>query len=380
MKIGDKVRFLNAVGGGTITAFQDKDLVLVCDEDGFEVPTLRSEIVVITTNDYNFARPQAETPAPTTPKANAPTSIKAMLSRHHGDETQDEERDLADLELSFRARPLERKGGDEMNLHLGFLPLNSRQLSTTRFEAHLINDSNFYVRYLVLTQEGTLSRLRHEGLVAPNQKVFLEEFSHDALPDIERLNLQFVAFKTDKAFALQRPYDLTVRIDGTKFYKLHTFQPSDFFDEPALTLPLVVDGTAAHNVQLNAEALQEAMTTPQPRPRMQPARPAEKAAPNGKALDRNAIVEVDLHASSLLDSTAGLEPRDILTVQLRAFHETMKAHANDRGRRIVFIHGKGEGVLRQEILKELKRYYPQSTHQDASFREYGFGATMVTVR
>ena len=91
-------------------------------------------------------------------------------------------------------------------------------------------------------------------------------------------------------------------------------------------------------------------------------------------------MEVDLHASALLDSTAGLEPKDILTVQLRAFHETMKAHAHERGRHIVFIHGKGEGVLRQEILKELKRYYRQCTHQDASFREYGFGATMVTIR
>ena len=50
MNIGDKVRFLNAVGGGRITGFQGKDLVLVTDEDGFEVPTLRHEIVVVDTD------------------------------------------------------------------------------------------------------------------------------------------------------------------------------------------------------------------------------------------------------------------------------------------------------------------------------------------
>ncbi|MGL5730488.1 MAG: DUF2027 domain-containing protein, partial [Bacteroidales bacterium] len=41
---------------------------------------------------------------------------------------------------------------------------------------------------------------------------------------------------------------------------------------------------------------------------------------------------------------------------------------------------KGEGVLRKSILDELKRKYKTCTWQDASFREYGFGATMVIVR
>ena len=56
IKIGDKVRFLNDVGGGTITGFQDKDIVLVADADGFEIPTLISEVVAIDTDDYNIAK------------------------------------------------------------------------------------------------------------------------------------------------------------------------------------------------------------------------------------------------------------------------------------------------------------------------------------
>ena len=47
--------------------------------------------------------------------------------------------------------------------------------------------------------------------------------------------------------------------------------------------------------------------------------------------------------------------------------------------RSVFIHGKGEGVLRTALEKELKTTYKnQCRFQDASFREYGFGATMIT--
>ena len=38
MKIGDKVRFLSEVGGGVVTGFQGKDMVLVEDADGFDIP------------------------------------------------------------------------------------------------------------------------------------------------------------------------------------------------------------------------------------------------------------------------------------------------------------------------------------------------------
>ena len=38
MKIGDRVRFLNETGGGTITQFPDEEIVMVLTEDGFEFP------------------------------------------------------------------------------------------------------------------------------------------------------------------------------------------------------------------------------------------------------------------------------------------------------------------------------------------------------
>ena len=52
----------------------------------------------------------------------------------------------------------------------------------------------------------------------------------------------------------------------------------------------------------------------------------------------------------------------------------------EKGKRIVFIHGKGEGVLRSAIVKELRYKYKNYPFQDASFREYGYGATQVTIK
>lgn len=396
MNIGDKVRFLNTTGGGKIAGFQGKDLVLVCDDDGFEIPTLRSEIVVVETDNYNLVRkpvPSKERASTSESDGLSHTSIKAALAAQAAaanggengapeEELLEDESEPADKEITFQPRPLERRGADQVNFYIGFLPVDSRALSQTEFEVYLINDSNLYVRFLLLTQEGEQYSLRHEGLVLPNQKLMLDTIGHSDLPQWERLTFQLLAYKTDKPFALKSPMNITLRVDGTKFYKLHSFAASDFFNDPALVRPLVSEDRPAQSVSIAAETVEEALITPEvvrqaaERPKQQPARAIDKSV----TLDRNAIVEVDLHADVLLDSTRGLTPTDILMMQIKAFHDTMRQYAKDKGRRIVFIHGKGEGVLRATLLKELKNHYRHCTHQDASFREYGFGATMVTVR
>ena len=71
---------------------------------------------------------------------------------------------------------------------------------------------------------------------------------------------------------------------------------------------------------------------------------------------------------------------EILNYQLEVFRKTLDEYKNKKGQKIVFIHGKGDGVLRKALLQELKYKYKTYQSQDASFREYGFGATMVTIR
>lgn len=75
-----------------------------------------------------------------------------------------------------------------------------------------------------------------------------------------------------------------------------------------------------------------------------------------------------------------MDSADILKYQLDTFRKVLEENKRNKGKKIVFIHGKGEGVLRKAILNELNTKYRNFYHQDASFREYGFGATMVTIR
>ena len=62
------------------------------------------------------------------------------------------------------------------------------------------------------------------------------------------------------------------------------------------------------------------------------------------------------------------------------FTKTMNEYKNKKGQKIVFIHGKGEGVLRQALIHELNYRYKSCSYQDASFQEYGYGATQVTIK
>ncbi|MBQ0158243.1 MAG: DUF2027 domain-containing protein [Bacteroidales bacterium] len=359
MKIGDKVRFLNDVGGGEIAAFQGKNIVVVRDEDGFEVPTLRSEVVVIATNELNLVQQTfTDTPAEAAQSA----------------ATRDTE--PADRPITFTPKPIERRGGERLNLCFGFVPIDPKTVGNTAFECYLINDSNYYLHYAISHQEGAVLHLRHQGVIAPNTKDFLEEFERDVLGEWERLTVQCFAYKTDKAFAPKPALSAALRMDTTKFYKLHTFHANDFFDEPSLIVDIVRDDKPVRAIMVSPEELKaKMMERPADSRQSQPARQRQgQSRP-----DSTAIVQIDLHTAELLDSTAGMTPSAILDYQLGIFHQTMAQYAKDKGRRIVFIHGKGEGVLRQAILRELKAKYPQCTHQDASFREYGFGATMVTI-
>ena len=261
IQIGDKVRFLNSVGGGVVRGFRGKDQVLVEDEDGFEVPALIKECVVVGGNDmqvHSLNRPKVQAPVET------PSPMKP--------------------------EPKEEK--------------------------------------------------------------------------VEK----------DKPYSLKNAVSVELRLDTVKFYKLHCFMENDFFEEDALIYPIIRNDLPERELLVSAAELKEAMQQKVREERRVPRQIVKKKPTN------SAILEIDLHITELLDNTNGLSNADMLTYQLGKFREVMDQYALNNGQKIVFIHGKGDGVLRKAIEKDLKTRYKQHYFQDASFREYGFGATMVTIK
>ena len=225
MKIGDKVRFLSEIGGGRVAGFQGKNIVLVEDEDGFQMPMLINEVVVVGDEDY-------DTKHVIEAKAN---SVKAALNA----EREEVETEPADKPITFKAKPEERKGGDKLSAYLAFVPMDVKELSQTRFETYLVNDSNYYMRYVYMIAEGAAWTVRGEGEIEPNTKEFIEEFGRENLNALEHSCIQLIAYKLDKHFLLKPTVNAQVRIDPVKFYKLHAFRENMFFEQPALIYTII---------------------------------------------------------------------------------------------------------------------------------------------
>ena len=262
----------------------------------------------------------------------------------------------------------ETSEGELLSIYLAFVPCDIKQLQTTDMDLYLINDSNYYLNFQLLS--GVLDMgIRTQNSIEPHTKLLLETVNKLALNDFEELRFQATAYKK-RRFNVKPAIDISLSINPTKFYKLHSFRDTDFFDEPTLLMTLVDRDVMNFAAQITPEALQKAMSQKE----VKPANPTvyKKAQPE--------IIEVDLHAHELLDSVAGLTSGELLQMQLDKFNEVMRTHLKKKGQKIVFIHGKGEGVLRKELEKQLKLKYRTCYYQDASFQQYGFGATQVTIR
>lgn len=374
MKIGDKVRFLSEVGGGVITGFRGKDIVLVEDADGFDIPMPVRECVVIETDDYNVPTPAVKAAA--NRKKAEEQSARPSSSSVIGGKTrpvQIQSGHIAKPEISVYRQP-ETKGGDVLNVFLAFVPDDIKAVSTTLFSSYLVNDSNYYMYYTYLSGEGKSWTVRSHGLIEPNTKLLLEEFEKSELNERERVAVQFVAFKDKRSFMMKPPVSVEIRIDTVKFYKLHLFQNSDFFETPALIYDVIKNDLPAKLVYVSAEELKDALL--EKKTTDLPSAPQTLIKRGGN----NEIIQIDLHIGELLDDIHGMSNSEILNYQLDKFREVMAKYKNKREQRIVFIHGKGDGVLRKALLDEIRRKYSDCRYQDASFQEYGFGATMVTIK
>ncbi|TBN06801.1 DNA mismatch repair protein MutS [Hyunsoonleella flava] len=89
-------------------------------------------------------------------------------------------------------------------------------------------------------------------------------------------------------------------------------------------------------------------------------------------------MEVDLHIHHLVKSSRGMTNFEMLDLQLQTAKRQLEFAIGKRIQRIVFIHGVGEGVLKQE-LETLFRRYDNIKYYDANFQKYGFGATEVYI-
>lgn len=98
-------------------------------------------------------------------------------------------------------------------------------------------------------------------------------------------------------------------------------------------------------------------------------KPKERAAPK---------MEVDLHINELVKNPKQMGNYEMLNLQLETAQRQLEFAISKKIQKVVFIHGVGEGVLKEE-LGYLFGKYDNVKYYDAEYQKYGLGATEVYI-
>ena len=90
------------------------------------------------------------------------------------------------------------------------------------------------------------------------------------------------------------------------------------------------------------------------------------------------VWEIDLHIEEITESHGNLTNGEIVMKQMRELRTFFQRAKSRRIRKLVIIHGKGTGVLKEEVRSFLDKQ-ASIDFFDADFREYGKGATAVEI-
>ena len=331
MNIGDKVRLLKGSESGVVTRFLENNLIEVEIEDGFAIPVMRSEVVVVAKEESNYFQPikSAPTPAPT------PAS-----------------RD-------------QKKTRQAQGVYLAYVLINDQQLSL-----HLINTTDFAMPY-VLGEEtnGSFKGLSSGTLEAHSTT----KVSNLIVADFDRwpvLIFQALYYRAD-SYVLREPLMRRIKHKAATFFKSKATAP--ILDKPSFLFSVdqaaTSGGSPVGGQPLDPEKLKESMLAPK-----------EDARAKEQLKLSRPPAQVDLHIEALTDDYDSMNNSDMLALQLQTFEEKLDQAIATGMDEITFVHGVGSGVLRREIQKRLSRMKNIMHFQDAMREKFGYGATLVRIK
>ncbi len=348
LKIGDRVKFLNAVGGGRVTGFVTPRVVNVEDEEGFEVPILITELVK---DERREEVPAAKAPASReTLKKEAPKPKKEWLP----------------LFTSPAAKP----ASSPPAYFLAFVPEVPTMPLSGEIKAWLVNDSRYQLLFHFSLWQEERYGSEKTGRLPAYSRIPLKGFGHEDLSHFPGFGFQLLPYEPSGA-ALLPAVVSTLKVNPVKMYKESSFAANPYFEKRAMLVEINEKELSGELEKLRRHDFSGRKVAEESGDIAVPLRTKKQPAD---------LREVDLHVAELVESAAGLSPKEILELQLERFRSAMEEALREGTRRVVFIHGVGQGVLRRELRRELESRYRKYEMQDASFREYGYGATLVILR
>jgi len=351
IKVGDKVKFLNATGGGVVRKIIDSRLVSVAIEGGFEIPVQASELLVIEAVDagsrffHESFGVSGETET-TTPEVHP----------------ADGQEDLPKSVINSRRSE---------DIFIVFVPHDQKWLITGHMDVILVNNTSYDVLYNHFRKEndGSWSGVDY-GSLGAGTKLLIATIHRDELPLWTDGCLQFL-FHKDRCYEVPPPFNADFSITGKKFYTEQNYRDSIYVTGKCIVVKIasvlieteqkgkdvkqVVTGTTTHALIVNSDDF----------------------ILKHKTGEREA--EVDLHIHELVDDPSTFEKVEILEFQKNYFVRCLESAIANGFLKVTFIHGVGNGVLKEVILDILKKQEGIEIF-DAPMQKYGVGAVEVHLR
>ena len=348
LKIGDKVRFLNEIGGGRITSIVSEDIVNVETNDGFEVPTRVNNLIVVNSPDvYESGRTRNTVAAP------KPVALP--------------EKKVAKPEEPWFSDKNQLASKEEPQYLFALVPEVPANPPTGNISLYLVNNCNNTLLFRFAQKTKYNYETISAGSLSPNSKTYLGLIKPDMIADLPVYCFQLLNFRK-RTKELEAALQKEITLSAVKFYKQNTFVITKLFKVPVMLVQINENPLKAELEKLAERDFQKATELKETKKKEQVIE-----------LPNHDMIEVDLHIHELLDNYSNLTNTDMVTVQMKKFHEEMDKAIKSEVKKIVFIHGVGNGTLKNELRRELQRKYAKYNFQDASFREYGYGATMVII-
>jgi hypothetical protein len=327
LRIGDKVRFLNEVGEGIISRIKDNSYVFVEMNDGFEIPYHVSQLV--------------------------PIHTELIIDK-----------DAENIEL-------DPEGKVSDAVYFVIEPDHELPQLISDYKLYLFNSSSFNLLYTYSIRDDQYFQTIKHGEAGAYQKVLLRQVKMQYFSDYTSHLVECVFYK-NSFFKAQPPVSTTIKLSPDILRQSHRIAHDEFrFPVFAFMLRDEFYTTEKINEELTPQDIQKLKA-------IKSFKSGKKRSLSAKENLKKLEKEVDLHIEELVDNPGNLSNHEKLSIQMEKFEKELDAAIANGFRKIIFIHGVGSGRLRQEIQSFLK-HVDGVTWQDASFKEYGYGATQVNI-
>lgn len=345
-QVGDKVKFLNEEGGGIVTEIISSSMVKVATEDGFDLPTMNHELVLVNPKTHSEGM------------FNQDFNVKVDLT------PKSEEGSYVPKGKNIRFAK------ESAGVYLAFVPHDQKWFITGMLDIYIINHTTYDVLYSLLLKADQKFIGYDFSSIEPHTSVLLETSDRDQM-DYWKDGIIQLLYQADEMQEVILPVHAAFKIKSARLNNENSYQPSGLVDGRGIVVSL---NEIMHQQKVQAKEISEDA-------QIEPTK--AKVKKEVTLIDKHTILpkvaEVDLHIAELIDNISGMDSRDMFALQKRYFKDCLDSAIANKYKKVTFIHGVGNGILKNAIVETLKDY-ESIDNQSASISKYGVGAIDVLIK